>query len=89
MKPLDADGSMLTGDGGRWGVVFRCTGAVPCWKFQGDEVGGGGVAGSRCNVGPQKTSSSGSEIDNAKEPSVGGVLTRAAYFSSCCLMNSE
>ena len=33
---------MLTGDGGRWGVMFRCTGAVQCWKFNDDEVGGGG-----------------------------------------------
>ena len=43
---------MLTGDDGRWGVVFRFTVAVLCWKFHGDEFGGGGVAGSRCNVGP-------------------------------------
>ena len=72
---------MLTGDGGRWGTVFRWTGAVLCWKFQDDEVGGGGGAGSRCNVVPYKTSSSGCEIAHA--------VVMAVYFSSCCRMNSE
>ena len=81
MKPRYADASMLTGDGGRWGVVLRCTGAVLCWKFQDDEVGCGGGAGNRCNVVPYKTSSSGSEIAQADDPSVGRVLARAAYFS--------
>ena len=80
---------MLTGDGRLWGVLFRWTGAVLCWKFQDDKVGGSGGAGSRCNVGPYKTSSSGSEIAHAEEPSVGGVLARAAYFSSCCRMNPK
>ena len=43
---------MLTVDGGRWDVVFRCTVAVLCWTFEEDEVGGGGVAVNRCNVRP-------------------------------------
>ena len=52
LKPLYADASMLTGDGGRWGVVVHCTVAVLCWKFHDDEVGGGGGAGRRGDVGP-------------------------------------
>ena len=52
LNTLCAGLSMLTGDGGRWGVVFRCTGAVLCWKFQDDEFGGGGGACRRCNVCP-------------------------------------